>query len=207
MKAAVRHLQASVHQSNWVLVAVASDRLVPQDDSLGKNAAASRKKSSSFVTRASCRLSASISWSRATPAPTNDLLPCTSSSRCHRNNRFKPMPKSWVIWLTRSGLFPWHPGATTDFRATQPVIAGASSGTQQLIQADLASQGGLIRALGDTTTMAGTPGMLCQETVSCETQQYEGIIFIKVVAMSYEVAVEFYVTQVRAFAQQILTAV
>jgi len=46
-----------------------------------------------------------------------------------------------------------------------------------------------------------------QETVSCEARQGEGVIFIKVVAMSYEGAVEFDVTQARAFAERILTAV
>lgn len=46
-----------------------------------------------------------------------------------------------------------------------------------------------------------------QETVSCEARQDEGVIFIKVVTMPYEAAVEFDVTQARAFAQQILSAV
>ena len=46
-----------------------------------------------------------------------------------------------------------------------------------------------------------------QETVSCEARQDEGLIFIKVVAMPYEDAVEFDVTQARAFALQILSAV
>jgi len=46
-----------------------------------------------------------------------------------------------------------------------------------------------------------------QETVSCEPRQDEGIIFIKVVATPYEDAVEFDVTQARAFAQRILAAV
>lgn len=46
-----------------------------------------------------------------------------------------------------------------------------------------------------------------QETVDCEARQDEGVIFIKVVAMPYEGAVEFDVTQARAFAQKILSAV
>ncbi|MBN6103112.1 hypothetical protein JR064_13145 [Xanthomonas sp. CFBP 8703] len=46
-----------------------------------------------------------------------------------------------------------------------------------------------------------------QETVDCEARQDEGLIFIKVVAMPYEDAVEFDVTQARAFAQRILSAV
>jgi hypothetical protein len=46
-----------------------------------------------------------------------------------------------------------------------------------------------------------------QETVKCEARQDEGVIFIKVVAMPYEAAVEFDVTQARAFAHQILSAV
>ncbi|MDL5367376.1 hypothetical protein QSH18_17340 [Xanthomonas sp. NCPPB 2654] len=46
-----------------------------------------------------------------------------------------------------------------------------------------------------------------QETVDCEARQDECVIFIKVVAMPYEAAVEFDVTQARAFAQKILSAV
>ncbi|OOG52154.1 hypothetical protein B0E48_17390 [Rhodanobacter sp. C03] len=46
-----------------------------------------------------------------------------------------------------------------------------------------------------------------EETVSCEARQDAGIIFIKVVAMPYEDAVEFDVTQARAFAKRILDAV
>lgn len=46
-----------------------------------------------------------------------------------------------------------------------------------------------------------------QETVDCEARQDEGVIFIKVVAMPYEGAVEFDVAQARAFAQRILSAV
>jgi len=55
--------------------------------------------------------------------------------------------------------------------------------------------------------MTGTSEQPYQETVSCEARQDEGVVFIKVVAMPYEAAVEFDVTQARAFAQQILTAV
>jgi hypothetical protein len=55
--------------------------------------------------------------------------------------------------------------------------------------------------------MTGTSEQQYRETVSCEARQDEGVIFIKVVAMPYEAAVEFDVTQARAFAQQILTAV
>jgi len=55
--------------------------------------------------------------------------------------------------------------------------------------------------------MTGTSEQPYLETVSCEARQDEGVIFIKVVAMPYEAAVEFDVTQARAFAQQILTAV
>ena len=46
-----------------------------------------------------------------------------------------------------------------------------------------------------------------QETVTCEARQDEGVLFIKVVAMPYEAAVEFDVTQARAFAGQILAAI
>ena len=55
--------------------------------------------------------------------------------------------------------------------------------------------------------MVDTSKLQYQETVSCEARKDEGIVFIKVVAMPYEGAVEFDVTQARAFAQQILTAV
>jgi len=46
-----------------------------------------------------------------------------------------------------------------------------------------------------------------EETVSCEARQDEGVIFIKVVAMPFEGAVEFNTTQARAFATRILAAV
>jgi len=55
--------------------------------------------------------------------------------------------------------------------------------------------------------MTDTSKQPYQETVTCEARQDEGVIFIKVVAMPYEDAVEFDVTQDRAFAQQILSAV
>lgn len=92
VEAARRHFQAPAHQPDRVLVAVASDRLLPQDDSLAKNAAASRKKSRSLVTFASCRLSARSSWSRATPAPTNDFLPWTSNFRRNATAGWIPRP-------------------------------------------------------------------------------------------------------------------
>src|SRR5690606_700006 len=69
MEPAGRHLQASTHQLNRIETATAPDRLILQLDSLAKNAAASRKKSLSFFTRASSRLSVAISWSRGTPEP------------------------------------------------------------------------------------------------------------------------------------------
>jgi hypothetical protein len=55
--------------------------------------------------------------------------------------------------------------------------------------------------------MVDTPEKPYKETVSCEARQDEGVIFIKVVAMPYEAAVEFDVTQARAFAREILSAV
>jgi hypothetical protein len=54
--------------------------------------------------------------------------------------------------------------------------------------------------------MTTRPEQPYQETVACEARQDEGVIFIKVVAMPYETAVEFDVTQARAFAKQILAA-
>ena len=55
--------------------------------------------------------------------------------------------------------------------------------------------------------MTTSPEQPYQETVACEARQDEGVIFIKVVAMPYEAAVEFDVAQARVFAQQILSAV
>lgn len=64
-----------------------------------------------------------------------------------------------------------------------------------------------MRALGTTTNMTENLEQPYQQTVACEARQDEGVIFIKVVAMPYEAAVEFNVTQARAFAQQILSSV
>ena len=61
MEAAGRYLQAPTHQLNRVETATALDRLILQLGSLAKNAAASRKKSLSFFTRVSSRLSVAIS--------------------------------------------------------------------------------------------------------------------------------------------------
>ncbi len=69
--AAGRHPQAPTHQTNRKVTAATPDRLILQDDSLAKNVAASRKKSRSFFTRASSRLSLASSSSRAVPVPTN----------------------------------------------------------------------------------------------------------------------------------------
>jgi hypothetical protein len=55
--------------------------------------------------------------------------------------------------------------------------------------------------------MTDSPEQKYKETVSCEPRQDEGLIFIKVVAMPHEDAVEFDVAQARSFAQQILSAV
>lgn len=55
--------------------------------------------------------------------------------------------------------------------------------------------------------MTDIPEKPYEETVSCEGRPEEGVVFIKVVAMPYEDAVEFDVTQARAFAQRILAAV
>lgn len=66
-----RHPQAPTHQTNRKVIAATPDRLKLQDDSLAKNVAASRKKSRSFFTRASSRLSLASSSSRAVPVPVN----------------------------------------------------------------------------------------------------------------------------------------
>jgi hypothetical protein len=38
-------------------------------------------------------------------------------------------PLYQIVWPSRTGLFPWHPDATAEFRAIQPVISGSSGGT------------------------------------------------------------------------------
>ncbi|MGY0561713.1 hypothetical protein ACW7G2_13460 [Luteimonas sp. A277] len=55
--------------------------------------------------------------------------------------------------------------------------------------------------------MSDTANKPYQETVTCDARPDEGLIFIKVVAMPYEDAVEFDVAQARAFAHQILAAI
>lgn len=55
--------------------------------------------------------------------------------------------------------------------------------------------------------MTSSPEQKFQETVTCEARQDEGLIFIKVVAMPLEGAVDFDVAQTRSFAQKILSAV
>src|SRR6185437_2875323 len=96
---AARHLQTPAHQPERVLIAVAPDRRVPHGDSLAKNAAASRKKSRSFFTRASSRRSVASSSSRGTPAPVN-VLPGFASSRRQRLRTLALTPSSWATWLT-----------------------------------------------------------------------------------------------------------
>jgi hypothetical protein len=46
-----------------------------------------------------------------------------------------------------------------------------------------------------------------KEFITCEPSADQGLVFIKVVAMPYEDAIEFDVAQARAFAQRILAAV
>src|SRR5690606_6879805 len=99
VEAAGRHLQTPAHQPDRVLVAVASDHLVPQGDSLAKNAAASRKKSRSFFTRASSRFRVATSSSRGTPAPGNGFRAPLSNCLRHRHNRSTPIPRSRATWL------------------------------------------------------------------------------------------------------------
>src|SRR6185312_4674619 len=96
---AARHLQTPAHQPERVLIAVAPDRRVPHDDSLAKNAAASRKKSRSFFTRASSRRRVASSSSRGTPGPVN-ALPGFASSRRQRLRTLALTPSSWATWLT-----------------------------------------------------------------------------------------------------------
>ena len=44
----------------------------------------------------------------------------------YRGNDF---PLYQIVWPSRAGLFPWHPQAAPEFRAAQPVIAIAASGS------------------------------------------------------------------------------
>ena len=61
---------------------------------LAKNVAASRKKSRSFLTRFSSRLSAAISSSRDLALPRNALGPFCISSRCLRLSIFALLPNT-----------------------------------------------------------------------------------------------------------------
>ncbi len=38
-------------------------------------------------------------------------------------------PLYQIVWPSRSGLFPWHYQATSEFRAAQPVLGQVASGT------------------------------------------------------------------------------
>lgn len=38
-------------------------------------------------------------------------------------------PLYQIVWPSHSGLFPWHPDASQEFKDAQPVIAQAASGT------------------------------------------------------------------------------
>jgi len=55
--------------------------------------------------------------------------------------------------------------------------------------------------------MSDTSDKPYREVVTCEGRPEEGLIFIKVVAMPHEDAVEFDVAQASAFARQILSAI
>ncbi len=70
-----RYRQAPTHQPNRKRIAATFDHLIPQDDPLAKNVAASRKKSRSFFTHASSRLSWASFSSRGVPAPQRPLGP------------------------------------------------------------------------------------------------------------------------------------
>src|SRR5690606_17947353 len=96
--AAGRHSQAAAHQSHWKLIAATFDHLIPQDDPLAKNVAASRKKSRSFFTRASSRLRRASSSSRGVPAPPKATLPWLWASRFQRVNSVSRIPSSRATW-------------------------------------------------------------------------------------------------------------
>src|SRR5690606_11983276 len=74
------------------------DHLIPQDDPLAKNVAASRKKSRSFLTRASSRLRRASSSSRGVPLPPKATTPWLWASRFQRVNRVSRIPNSRATW-------------------------------------------------------------------------------------------------------------
>ena len=41
---------------------------------------------------------------------------------CHWFYQSDNFPLYQIVWPTRSGLFPWHPEVTADFRIAQPII-------------------------------------------------------------------------------------
>src|SRR5690606_16090019 len=92
--AAGGHLQAAAHQPNRELIAATFDRLIPQDDPLAKNVAASLKKSRSFFTRASSRFRRASSSSRGVPVPPKATLPWLWASRFQRVSSVSRIPSS-----------------------------------------------------------------------------------------------------------------
>jgi len=38
-------------------------------------------------------------------------------------------PLYQIVWPSRTGLFPWHPDASQEFKGAQPVLAQAAGGT------------------------------------------------------------------------------
>src|SRR5690606_29672500 len=93
-----RDSQAAAHQSHRKLIAATFDHLIPQDDPLAKNVAASRKKSRSFFTRASSRLRRASSSSRGVPVPPKATLPWLWASRFQRVNSVSRIPSSRAPW-------------------------------------------------------------------------------------------------------------
>jgi hypothetical protein len=69
----------------------------------------------------------------ATDALVNDYVCCFAevpSSNYYEHVGFarwyyegNNFPLYQVVWPSRSGLFPWHPQATSEFKSAQPVIA------------------------------------------------------------------------------------
>src|SRR5690606_38846373 len=93
-----RDPQTATHQSNRKFIAATFDRLIPQDDPLAKNVAASRKKSRSFFTRANSRLSRASSSSRGVPVPPKATLPRLWASRFQRVSNASRIPSSRATW-------------------------------------------------------------------------------------------------------------
>jgi len=80
-----------------------------------------------------------LDLAQPTDALVNDYLCCFAqvpTSQYHEHVGFcrwyylgNGFPLYQIVWPSRGGLFPWHPQASPEFRAAQPVIAANAGGT------------------------------------------------------------------------------